>query len=104
MEALLDALATFVRISSHPIDRSDILFRETERMRQAHADIDRLRSRGLPDFEGWEARLCELAAHERDLRKGRSTRGQYSREMSREAVCEARDMVVDVLEVERGVG
>ena len=76
MEALLDALATFVRISSHPIDRSDILFRETERMRQAHAEIDRLRSRGLPDFEGWEARLCELAAHERDLRKGRSTRGQ----------------------------
>jgi ATP-dependent exoDNAse (exonuclease V) beta subunit len=97
MEALLDALATFVRISSHPIDRGDLLFRETERMRQAHAEIDRLRSRGLPDFEGWEARLCELAAHERDLRKGRSTRGQYSREMSRQAVCEARDMVVDAL-------
>jgi ATP-dependent exoDNAse (exonuclease V) beta subunit len=97
MEVLLDALATFAEISKNPIDRQDILYRETQRLRLAHADIDQLRSRGLPDFEGWEARLCELAAHERDLRKGRSTRGQYSRGASRETVSNARDMLVDVL-------
>ena len=97
MEALLDVLATFAKISATPIDRGDILFRETQRLRDAHAEIDQLRSRGMPDFEGWEARLCELAAHERDLRKGRSTRGQYSRDAARETVCEARDLVVDAL-------
>jgi ATP-dependent exoDNAse (exonuclease V) beta subunit len=97
MEALLDALATFAEISKNPIDRGDVLYRETQRLRHAHADINQLRSRGLPDFEGWEARLCELAAHERDLRKGRNTRGQYSRDATRDTVCQARDMLVDTL-------
>jgi ATP-dependent exoDNAse (exonuclease V) beta subunit len=97
MEALLDALKTFAEISADPIDKRDVLFRETWRLRHAHAEINQLRSRGLPDFEGWEARLCELAAHERDLRKGRSTRGQYSRGAPRETVCVARDMLVDAL-------
>jgi ATP-dependent exoDNAse (exonuclease V) beta subunit len=97
MTALLDALKTFAQISQDPIDHGDILFRETLLLRTAHAEIDRLRSRGLPDFEGWEARLCELPAHERDLRKGRGTRGQYSRTMTREQVCLARDLVVDKL-------
>jgi ATP-dependent helicase/nuclease subunit A len=97
MEALLDALKTFAEISRNPIDRQDLLYRETWRLRQAHEEIDQLRSRGLPDFEGWEARLCELAAHERDLRKGRNTRGQYSRNVPRETVCLARDLLVDTL-------
>ncbi|MBA3270454.1 MAG: UvrD-helicase domain-containing protein, partial [Acidobacteria bacterium] len=97
MTALLDALATFAEISANPIDSRDILFRETHRLRQAHKEIDQLRSRGLPDYEGWEARLCELAAHERDLRKGASTRGQYSKAAPRETVCQARDMLVDAL-------
>jgi ATP-dependent helicase/nuclease subunit A len=97
MEALLDALKTFAEISSNPIDRQDLLYRETWRLRHAHEEINQLRSRGLPDFEGWEARLCELAAHERDLRKGRSTRGQYSRSVPRETICLARDLLVDTL-------
>lgn len=97
MEALLESLKLFAEISSHPIDRRDLLFRDTWRLRQAHLEIDRLRSRGLPDFDGWEARLCELAAHARDLRRGRSTRGQYARDLSREMVCQARDLLVDTL-------
>jgi ATP-dependent helicase/nuclease subunit A len=97
MEALLEALKTFAEISRNPADRGDVLYRETWRLRHAHEEINQLRSRGLPDFEGWEARLCELAAHERDLRKGKTTRGQYSREVPRESVCLARDLVVDAL-------
>ena len=97
MEVLLDALETFAAISDKPIDRYDVLFRDTWRLRHAHEEIDQLRSRGLPDFEGWEARLCELAAHERDLRKGRNTRGQYSRNVPRETVVLARDLLVDTL-------
>ena len=97
MEVLLDALKTFAAISDKPIDRYDVLFRDTWRLRHAHEEIDQLRSRGLPDFEGWEARLCELAAHARDLRKGRNTRGQYSKHVPRETVVLARDLVVDTL-------
>jgi ATP-dependent exoDNAse (exonuclease V) beta subunit len=97
MEALLDALKTFAEISRDPIDRRDVLYRETWRLRHAHAEIDQLRARGLPDFEGWESRLCELAAHERDLRKGRNTRGLYAHNMPRESVCLARDLLVDTL-------
>ena len=94
---LLDALKTFAEISRDPIDPRDVLYRETTRLRTAHLEIDQLRSRRLPDFEGWEARLCELAAHERDLRKGRNLRGQYSRGAPRETVCLARDLLVDTL-------
>ncbi len=97
MEALLDALETFAEISKDPLDRRDVLYRETWRLRHAHQEIDQLRSRRLPDFEGWEARLCELAAHARDLRKGTSTRGQYSKTAPREMVCLARDLLVDTL-------
>jgi ATP-dependent exoDNAse (exonuclease V) beta subunit len=97
MEVLLDALKTFAEISRDPLDPRDVLHRETWRLRTAHAEIDQLRARGLPDFEGWEARLCELAAHERDLRKGRGLRGQYSRGAPRETVCLARDLLVDTL-------
>ena len=97
MEVLLDALKTFAEISANPIDRYDLLYRETQRLRLAHEEIDQLRSRGLPDFEGWEARLCELAAHERDLRKGRNMRGNYSRNVPRETVSLARDLLVDTL-------
>jgi ATP-dependent exoDNAse (exonuclease V) beta subunit len=97
MEALLDALKTFAEISRDPADPRDVLYRETARLRHAHTEIDQLRARGLPDFEGWEARLCELAAHERDLRKGRNQRGQYARGVPRETVCVARDLLVDTL-------
>ena len=97
MDALLDALKTFAELSKNPIDRRDVLYRETWRLRHAHQEIDQLRSRGLPDYEGWEARLCELAAHERDLRKGTSTRGQFAHGVPRETVCLARDLVVEHL-------
>jgi hypothetical protein len=93
MEVLLDALKTFDAISGAPVDQGDLLYRETRRLRHAHQEIDQLRSRGLPDFEGWEARLCELAGHERDLRKGRNTRGMYARNVPRESVCLARDLL-----------
>ncbi|MFP5379276.1 MAG: UvrD-helicase domain-containing protein, partial [Vicinamibacteria bacterium] len=97
IDHLLDALEAFAAISAEPISRSDVMFRETADLRRAHAEVDQLRSRGLADYDGWEARLCTLAARERDLRKGRSTRGQYSKAHSREAVCQARDMLVDAL-------
>ncbi len=58
MEALLDALKTFATITEDPIDRrGDVLFRSTEALRRAHKEIDQLRSRGMPDYDGWEARL-----------------------------------------------
>jgi ATP-dependent helicase/nuclease subunit A len=95
MDALLDALRTFAAITEDPIDRRDVLFLGTAALRRAHKEIDQLRSRGMPDYDGWEARLCALAGREYDLRKGRSTRGQYSKAVSRETACQARDMLVD---------
>ena len=95
LDALLDALKTFAAITEDPIDRRDVFHRETAALRRAHKDIDQLRSRGVPDYDGWEARLCALAGREYDLRKGRSTRGQYSKSVTRETACEARDILVD---------
>lgn len=98
MEALLEALRTFAEISARPIDSGDLLYRSTAPLRHAHLEIDRLRSRGLPDFEGWEARLCDLARAAADLRRGRGTRGEYARGVAREMVCAARDLLVETLE------
>ena len=95
MDALLDALKTFATITEQPLDRHDLLFKSTAVLRRAHKDIDQLRSRGVPDYDGWEARLCALAGREYELRRGTNTRGQYSKAVSRETACEARDMLVD---------
>jgi ATP-dependent helicase/nuclease subunit A len=96
MEALLDALKTFATITEDPIDRrGDVLFRSTEALRRAHKEIDQLRSRGMPDYDGWEARLCALAGRSYDLVKGRGTSGKYSKTVSRATACEARDLLVD---------
>jgi ATP-dependent helicase/nuclease subunit A len=97
LEALLDALSTFAAISQDPIDRKDVLYRETALLRRAHTEIDQVRSRRMPDYDGWEARVCLLASREFDLRKGRSLKGQYSRTVSRETACQARDLLVDAI-------
>ena len=67
VEALVDALKAFAALSSAPISRGDLLFRNTEDLRRASAEIEQLRGRGHDDFDGWEARLCGLAARARDL-------------------------------------
>jgi ATP-dependent exoDNAse (exonuclease V) beta subunit len=95
LDALLDALGAFAAITADPIDRKDVLYRETAPLRRAHKEIDQLRSRGLPDYDGWEARLCALASQEYKLRRGTSVRGQYSKAAAREQAVAARDMLVD---------
>jgi ATP-dependent exoDNAse (exonuclease V) beta subunit len=95
MDALLDALKTFATITDAPIDRQELLYKKTAPLRRAHKEIDQLRSRGMPDYDGWEARLCALASRVYELRTGQNKRGHYSKAVSREAACEARDMLLD---------
>lgn len=97
IDHLLDAIATFTEISKSPTNRGDLLFRKTQDIRRLHADVRPLRARGMEDYDGWESRLCALAGMARELREGRSTSGQYSRTVSRLAVVQARDMLVEAL-------
>lgn len=97
IDALVDAIAAFTALSRSPTSRGDLLFRKTQDIRQVHEEIDKLRSRGMRDYDGWEARLCGLASRARDLREGRSTSGQYAKNVPRATVVEARDLLVEVL-------
>jgi ATP-dependent helicase/nuclease subunit A len=97
IDSLLDAITAFAALSKAPTNRSDPLFKKTQEIRRVHAEVHQLRARGITDYDGWESRLCALAAMARDLREGRSTSGRYSRTVPRLAVCQARDLVVDAL-------
>ena len=94
VEALVDQLKAFEALSAHPISRSDLVFRKTEDLRRASADIEALRSRGHVDHDGWEARLCTLAANARRLLEGKGSGAQYSRTVARQKVLDAREALV----------
>jgi ATP-dependent exoDNAse (exonuclease V) beta subunit len=95
--ALVDALKAFAALSSGPISRSDPIFRNTEDLRRASAEIEQLRSRGHDDFDGWEARLCGLAARSRDLLQGKGSGAQYSKRVARQDLLDAREQLVAAL-------
>ena len=97
VEALVDALKTFAELSSGPISRSDLLFRNTEDLRRASAEIEQLQIRGHADYDGWEARLCGLAAKARNLLEGKGGGAQFSRKTSRQAMLDAREYLVRAL-------
>ncbi|HVG77172.1 MAG TPA: UvrD-helicase domain-containing protein [Patescibacteria group bacterium] len=97
VEALVDALKAFAALSSAPISRGDLLFRNTEDLRRASAEIEQVRGRGHDDFDGWEARLCGLAARARDLLRAKGSGAQFSRTVGRQAVLDAREHLVAAL-------
>ncbi len=101
-EALVDALKVFAELSKAPISRGDLVYRNTEELRRASADIEQLRSRGHSDHDGWEARLCALAARARDLLQGKGSGAQYSRQVARQTILDAREALVAGLVEFRG--
>ncbi len=97
IDHLLDALAAFADATADPISRSDLLVRAIAPLRRAWEEIRPLRARALPDYDGWEAALCELAAQERNLRGGRRASGQFSRKVANADVIAMREALVDAL-------
>ena len=97
IDHLLDAMATLCEATVAPSSPRDPLARAIDRVRRVWADIQPLRQRGHPDYDGWEGALCALAADERDLRAGRRTSGQFSKHRSNAEVIAARDQLVDAL-------
>ena len=97
IDHLLDAIGAFSQLSAAPSSKSDFLYRDTEPIRRAWAEIQPPRTRGFTDYDGWEATLCDLAGRQNDLRKGKGTSGQYSKDVPRAQVVAARDLIVDAL-------
>ena len=97
IDRLIDALATFVQLSARPTSTSDLVYRQTHPLRIAWGDIHGQRARGHADYDGWEATLCALANKAGDLRRGSNRSGQYKKDVAREHVVEARDMLVAAL-------
>ncbi len=97
IDHLLDAIGAFSAISAAPVNARDPLHKDTEPIRRVWAEVQPLRARGFDDYDGWESALCNLAARAGDLRKGRSTSGNYGRDVPRATVVEARDRIVDAL-------
>jgi ATP-dependent helicase/nuclease subunit A len=94
IDELIGHLKTFAALSAQPISRGDLLFRNTEDIRRASADIEQLRSRGHHDYDGWEARLCTLGAKARDLLQGKGSGAQYAKNVARQPLLDARDALV----------
>ena len=97
IDHLLDAIGSFSAISATPTNPRDTLFRDTDPIRRVWAEVQPLRARGFDDYDGWESMLCNLAARHNDLRKGRNSSGQYAKDVPREMVVTARDLIVDAL-------
>ncbi len=97
IDHLLDGMGTLCAATEGAISPRDPLARAIELVRRTWAEIRPLRERAIPDYDGWEAALCALAADERDLRAGRRMSGQFSRRISNAEVIEARDALVDKL-------
>jgi len=97
IDRLVDQLKTFAGMSVQPISRSDLVYRNTEDLRRASAEIESLRSRGHEDYDGWEARLCGLSAKARDLLQGKGSGAQFSKTVARQAVLDAREQLVAAL-------
>ncbi len=103
IDHLLDGIGTLCDATAQPISPRDPLARAIESIRRVWSEIGPQRARGMADYDGWEALLCELAANERDLRGGRRTSGQFSRQIANADVVAARDQLIDKLVVFRNV-
>lgn len=97
IDHLLDGIGTLCDATLAPSSPRDPLARAIERVRRVWTDIQALRLRGHHDYDGWEGALCALAGEERDLRAGRRTSGQFSKQRSNAEVIAARDQLVDTL-------
>jgi ATP-dependent exoDNAse (exonuclease V) beta subunit len=106
IDGLVEALLAFAELSQAPTSRSDLVYRNTEDLRRAAADIAQSRKGrhhqerrdfSPADYDGWEARLCTLGARARDLLQGKGSGAQYSRTVSRQAILDARQALVDAL-------
>ena len=97
IDHLLDAIGAFSAISATPTNTRDTLYRDTEPIRRVWAEVQPLRARHFDDYDGWESALCNLAARHHDLRKGKSTSGQYGKDVPRGSVVAARDLIVEAL-------
>jgi ATP-dependent helicase/nuclease subunit A len=97
IDHLLDALRAFSDLTEHPSSRSDTLAKAIQPLRLAWAEMRLSRQKEMPDYDGWEAALCELGAQERSLRAGRRTSGQFSKAVPNADVVAARDAIVDTL-------
>jgi ATP-dependent exoDNAse (exonuclease V) beta subunit len=97
IDALVDALKAFAGLSAQPISRSDKVYQNTEDLRRASAEIEQQRARGHLDYDGWEARLCVLATRARRLLQHKGSGAQYSREVGRQAILDARQQLVAAL-------
>ncbi len=97
IDHLLDAIGSFTALSATPSNARDALCRDTEPIRRVWAEVQPLRVRGFDDYDGWESMLCNLAARHYDLRKGKSTSGHYAKDVPRQVVVAARDLIVDAL-------
>ncbi len=82
IDHLLDGMATLCEATRQPSSPRDPLARALERVRRVWDEIEPLRRRGQPDYDGWEGALCALAGEERDLRAGRRASGQFSKQRS----------------------
>jgi ATP-dependent exoDNAse (exonuclease V) beta subunit len=99
IDLLIDRLKAFADLTAAPISRGDLLVRKIDDLRRASADIEQSRSRGHVDYDGWEARLCMLAARARNLLEGKGSGAQFSRTVGRQAVLDAREhLVADLVE------
>ncbi|MEP7117822.1 MAG: UvrD-helicase domain-containing protein, partial [Acidobacteriota bacterium] len=94
---LLDAIGSFTALSATPTNPRDPLARDTEPIRRLWAEVQPLRARAFNDYDGWESALCNLAARHHDLSRGKSTSGQYGRDVPRATVVAARDLIVAAL-------
>jgi ATP-dependent exoDNAse (exonuclease V) beta subunit len=94
IDLLIDRLKAFADLTAAPISRGDLLVRKIDDLRRASADIEQSRSRGHVDYDGWEARLCMLAARARNLLEGKGSGAQFSRTVGRQAVLDARERLV----------
>ncbi len=97
IDHLLDGMATLCEATKAPSSPRDPLARAIDRVRRVWNDIEPLRRRAQADYDGWEGALCALASEERDLRAGRRTSGQFSKQLSNAEVIQARDSLVDAL-------
>jgi ATP-dependent exoDNAse (exonuclease V) beta subunit len=95
--ALIDALKVFAALSAQPISRGDKVYQDTEDLRRASAEIEMQRARGHADYDGWEARLCTLAGRARRLLQHKGSGAQYSREVGRQTILDARQQLVAAL-------
>ncbi|MBI2833899.1 MAG: UvrD-helicase domain-containing protein [Acidobacteria bacterium] len=103
IESLFEQLHACAELTRNPTYSGDNLYLDTAAARRLSDEVGRERSLGIVDYDGWEARLVDLARDGfRPRRKGSGP--DYKRGVRRAAVVAARDALIDSLETfERAV-